>query len=284
MSGPLLRRVLLTNDDGIAAPGLALLERIAAQLAEEVWVVAPEHDQSGTGQGISVHSPLRVYRHDERRFAVSGTPSDCVMFAMAEWLQDSPPDLVLSGVNSGANIGDSVPYSGTLGAVLSADLLGLPAIGLSQAFLDRTNIDWSCVETYAETAIRALWMRREDGGCCWNLNFPACPAEAVTHLRMTQQSRARLRARACRQAGTVAGCRIGGSASSIPRRTSSRLRRTSPRCARSASPSHPCATPGAGSSGAKNGPWPNWPSNSDSGALQCSLVIMRSGLRICPNT
>ena len=189
MSAPLLRRVLLTNDDGIAAPGLALLERIAAQLAEEVWVVAPEHDQSGTGQGISVHAPLRVYHHGERRFAVSGTPSDCVMFAMAEWLQDSPPDLVLSGVNSGANIGDSVPYSGTLGAVLSADLLDIPAIGLSQAFLDRTGIDWSCVDTYAETTIRALWARREENGCCWNVNFPACSADLVSHLRMTQQSR-----------------------------------------------------------------------------------------------
>lgn len=189
MSAPLLRRVLLTNDDGIAAPGLALLERIAAQLAEEVWVVAPEHDQSGTGQGISVHSPLRVYHHGERRFAVSGTPSDCVMFAMAEWLEETPPDLVLSGINSGANIGDSVPYSGTLGAVLSADLLGLPAIGLSQAFLDRTAIDWSCVERYAAPTIRALWARREGSGCCWNVNFPACSATAVSHLRMTQQSR-----------------------------------------------------------------------------------------------
>ena len=188
MSTPLLRRVLLTNDDGIAAPGLALLERIATRLADEVWVVAPEHDQSGTGQGISVHAPLRVYEHGAQRFAVSGTPSDCVMFAMAEWLQDSPPDLVLSGVNSGANIGDSVPYSGTLGAVLSADLLGLPAIGLSQAFLDRARMDWSCVENHAETVIRALWARRE-GGCCWNVNFPACSADAVTHLRMTQQSR-----------------------------------------------------------------------------------------------
>jgi len=189
MSAPLLRRVLLTNDDGIAAPGLALLERIAARLAEEVWVVAPEHDQSGTGQGISVHAPLRVYRHGERRFAVSGTPSDCVMFAMAEWLQASPPDLVLSGINSGANIGDSVPYSGTLGAVLSADLLGLPAMGLSQAFHDRSRIDWSAVETHGEALIRALWARRDNDPCCWNLNFPACAAEVVSHVRMTRQSR-----------------------------------------------------------------------------------------------
>jgi len=189
MSTSLVRRVLLTNDDGIAAPGLALLERIAAQLAEEVWVVAPEHDQSGTGQGISVHSPLRAYHHGERRFAVSGTPSDCVMFALAEWLRESPPDLVLSGVNSGANIADSVPYSGTLGAVLSADVLGIPAIGLSQAFHDRSRIDWSCAQTHAVTVIRTLWARRHDDGCCWNLNFPACSAELVSHLRMVRQSR-----------------------------------------------------------------------------------------------
>jgi 5'-nucleotidase len=189
MSTPLLRRVLLTNDDGIAAPGLALLERIAAELAEEVWVVAPEHDQSGTGQGISVHSPLRAYEQGKRRFAVSGTPSDCVMFAMAEWLRDAPPDLVLSGVNSGANIADSVPYSGTLGAVMSADVLGIPAIGLSQAFHDRARIDWSPVETHAATLIRALWSRREKGGWCWNVNFPACSADQVSHLRMARQSR-----------------------------------------------------------------------------------------------
>ena len=124
MSKP-FRKILLTNDDGIAAPGLLIAEQIAAELAEEVWVVAPEHDQSGVGQGISLHTPLRAYYHGERRFAVSGTPADCVMFAMAEWFSDSPPDLVLSGVNCGANLSESVMYSGTVGAVLAAAYLGL---------------------------------------------------------------------------------------------------------------------------------------------------------------
>ena len=132
-------RILLTNDDGIDAPGLKVAEDIAAQLAEEVWVVAPEHDQSGVGQGISLHTPLRVYHHGERRFAVSGTPADCVMFAMAEWFEEEAPDLVLSGVNCGANLSDSVMYSGTVGAVLAAAHLGLPGIALSQAFVDRAN-------------------------------------------------------------------------------------------------------------------------------------------------
>ncbi len=107
------------------------------------------------------------------------------------------PDLVLSGINSGANIGDSVPYSGTIGAVMSADLLGLPAIGLSQAFHDRANIDWSPVETHALAIVRALWARAGQDGCCWNVNFPACSAAEVSHLRMARQSR-----------GSVAGPRL----------------------------------------------------------------------------
>ncbi|MEP4523989.1 MAG: 5'/3'-nucleotidase SurE, partial [Alloalcanivorax venustensis] len=139
----------MTNDDGIDAPGLKIAEDIAAQLAEEVWVVAPEHDQSGVGQGISLHTPLRVYHHGERRFAVSGTPADCVMFAMAEWFEDEAPDLVLSGVNCGANLSDSVMYSGTVGAVLAAAHLGLPGIALSQAFVDRAAIDYAPTTHYA---------------------------------------------------------------------------------------------------------------------------------------
>ena len=130
---------------------------IAAQLAEEVWVVAPEHDQSGVGQGISLHTPLRVYHHGERRFAVSGTPADCVMFAMAEWFEDDAPDLVLSGVNCGANLSDSVMYSGTVGAVLAAAHLGLPGIALSQAFVDRAAIDYAPTTRYAAGLIRELW-------------------------------------------------------------------------------------------------------------------------------
>lgn len=92
-----------------------MLIDIAHALADEVWVVAPEHDRSGAGQSISLHHPLRVYRHSDNRYALSGTPADCVLFALAEWFGETPPDLVLAGVNSGANISDSVQYSGTVG-------------------------------------------------------------------------------------------------------------------------------------------------------------------------
>lgn len=188
----LFRKILVTNDDGIDAPGLAVAEAVAAELAEQVWTVAPEHDQSGVGQGISLHTPLRVYHHGERRYAVSGTPADCVMFAMAEWFAEDPPDLVLSGVNCGANLSDSVMYSGTVGAVLAAAHLGLPGVALSQAFLgDREAIDYTPTARHSATLIRDLWDAGADRDgyqrACWNLNFPDRPVDELRGCRFTQQ-------------------------------------------------------------------------------------------------
>lgn len=184
----MVRRILITNDDGVAAPGLKILADIARRLADEVWIVAPEHDRSGAGQSISLHDPLRVYRHGEQHYAVSGTPADCVLYALAEWFGETPPDLVLSGINAGGNIGDSVQYSGTVGAVLSAEHLGIPGIALSQAFVNREEIDWSPVTELGEAAIRALWPTAAAGKCCWNVNFPACRAEQVDEMEYAAQS------------------------------------------------------------------------------------------------
>lgn len=186
------RRILVTNDDGIDAPGLRIAEVVAAELADEVWVVAPEHDQSGVGQSISLHTPLRVYHHGERRFAVSGTPADCVMFAMAEWFADDPPELVLSGVNCGANLSDSVMYSGTVGAVLAAAHLGLPGIALSQAFVgDRDAIDYTPARHHSAALVRELWESGADRDgyqrACWNINFPDLPVTELRGSRFTRQ-------------------------------------------------------------------------------------------------
>ncbi len=126
-----LDRILLTNDDGIDAPGLAVLEQVAAELAREVWIVAPAHDQSGTSHSISLHSPLRVARLGDRRFGVVGTPGDCAVLAARRLMRGSPPDLVLSGVSRGANLGVETVFSGTVGAAMTAMLLGLPAIAPS---------------------------------------------------------------------------------------------------------------------------------------------------------
>lgn len=182
----LFDRVLVTNDDGIDAPGLAVAEALAASLAREVWVVAPEHDQSGVAQAISLHQPLRHYARGERRYALSGTPADCVMFALARWFEGQPPDLVISGVNCGANLSDAVMYSGTVGAVVAAAHLGVPAVALSQAYQIRDRIDWAPVEVFGAEVIRKL-IRRQPDAVCWNVNFPALPAEQIRAARVTRQ-------------------------------------------------------------------------------------------------
>jgi len=176
-------------------------------------VVAPEHDRSGAGQSISMHLPLRVYAQDdsERRFALSGTPADCVLFALAQWFGETPPDLVLSGVNCGANVSDSVQYSGTVGAVLSAEHMGIPAMALSQAFLDPEGVDWSPVTELGEGVIRALW----DPG---QSRFPVGTSTSPLAWRRRSASFARRTSPAvpssgpgCSPVGMAVACRTGGS-------------------------------------------------------------------------
>lgn len=179
MDQPCVGRVLLTNDDGVDAPGMAVLEEVARELAREVWVVAPEHDQSGTSHAVSLHAPLRLSRRGERRFGVAGTPGDCVVMAVRHLMADAPPDLVLSGVNRGANLGIETVFSGTVGAAMTALLLGLPAIALSQAFSQREPVRWEVARRFAPPLVRRLlaapgW----SASACLNVNFPhADPGE-----------------------------------------------------------------------------------------------------------
>ena len=180
-------RVLLTNDDGIDAPGLAVLEQVAAELAREVWIVAPAHDQSGTSHSISLHSPLRVARLGDRRFAVVGTPGDCTVLAARHLMREDPPDLVLSGINRGANLGIETVFSGTVGAAMTAMLLGLPAIALSQAFSDRGAVPWDTARAHAPTVIARLWPVISAAPACLNVNFPDVPAERAGPLTLTRQ-------------------------------------------------------------------------------------------------
>ncbi|NML35044.1 5'/3'-nucleotidase SurE [Paraburkholderia antibiotica] len=182
-----LPRVLLTNDDGIDAPGLAVLEAVAAELAHEVWVVAPEHDQSGTSHSISLHSPLRVSRQGERRFGVSGTPGDCVVMGVRHLMRETPPSLVLSGVNRGANLGIETMFSGTVGAAMTGLLLGLPSFALSQTFRDRERVRWDTARTLAPGVIRQLLAIEHAAPTCLNINFPDVDAADARPLTLTRQ-------------------------------------------------------------------------------------------------
>lgn len=182
-----LRRVLLTNDDGIAAPGLAVLGEIAAELADEVWIVAPGTDQSGTSHSLSLHDPLRSTKLGERRFCVDGTPGDCAAIGLAHILADTPPNLVLSGVNRGANLGVETVFSGTVGAAMTAMLLGTPAIALSQVFSGPNPVHWDCARTHGAAVIRELLARGWPKDACLNVNFPDCPAAEAKSLQITTQ-------------------------------------------------------------------------------------------------
>src|SRR5215470_2344852 len=137
-------RILLTNDDGIDAPGLHALREIARQLSEDVWVFAPETNQSGASHSLTLHEPLRMRRIAERAFAIRGTPTDSVIMGVRHVLKDAPPDLVLSGVNRGGNMAEDVTYSGTIAGAFEGTILGIRSIALSQARSEagRKSIKW----------------------------------------------------------------------------------------------------------------------------------------------
>jgi 5'-nucleotidase len=184
-------RILVTNDDGIHAPGLQVLERIAAQLSDDVIVVAPEHDQSGVSHSLSLNDPLRLRKISERRFAVKGTPTDCVIMGVREILRTRAPDLVLSGVNRGSNVADDVTYSGTIAAAIEGTILGVPSIALSQTYhpADHDELDWDCAAVHAPRIIETVLAEGIDRDVLINLNFPGCPAEDVEGVSVTMQGR-----------------------------------------------------------------------------------------------
>ncbi len=182
-------RILLTNDDGIHAPGLKALEKIARTLAREVWVVAPESEQSGAGHSLTLTQPLRMRKLTKRRFALSGSPTDCVLFAVCELMAGNRPDLVLSGVNRGANIGDDVTYSGTIAAAMEATILGIPAIALSQEANARKVAHWPTAIQCAPDIVRRLVAVGWSPDVFMNVNFPDCRPDAVAGVSLVAQGR-----------------------------------------------------------------------------------------------
>jgi 5'-nucleotidase len=184
-------RILVTNDDGIHAPGLAVLESIAAQLSDDVWVVAPETDQSGVSHSLSLNHPLRLREVAPKKFAVTGTPTDCVIMALRHVMVDHRPDLVLSGVNKGQNVAEDVTYSGTIAAAMEGTLLGVPSIGLSQAYgpAGRDAIQWQCAEHHAPGVIRRILEEGIPDDILFNINFPDCPPADVQGIAVTVQGR-----------------------------------------------------------------------------------------------
>ncbi len=180
-------RILVTNDDGIHAPGLDALIEIARQLSSDVWVVAPEVNQSGAGHSLSLSRPIRCREVSEAKFALEGTPTDCVLFAVKHLLKDRKPDIVLSGVNRGTNIADDVTYSGTIAAAMEGCLLGLPSIAFSQAYTRDHPVKWGTATHHGAAVARRVLLADWPQNVLVNINFPDVIAGSVKSVRVTHQ-------------------------------------------------------------------------------------------------
>jgi 5'-nucleotidase len=185
-------RILCTNDDGIHANGLAVLEKIARRFSDDVWVIAPESEQSGASRALTLTAPIRVRKAGEKRFAVTGTPTDCVLLGVEHLIDGPAPDLVLSGVNRGQNLAEDVTFSGTIAGAMQGMQLGIPAIALSQTRGlrdEQAPIPWETAETYGPGVVKQLLSKGWPKDVLINVNFPDVPPEAVRAVEITRQGR-----------------------------------------------------------------------------------------------
>ena len=184
-------RILCTNDDGIHAPGLKVVEEIARALSDDVWIVAPELDQSGVSHSLSLNVPLRLREVGPRHFAVRGTPTDCVIMGARHILGETAPDLVLSGVNKGRNVAEDVVYSGTIAGALEGTILGFPSFALSQEFSIDTRDKplWETALKFGPDILRKVIEAGVPKNTVINVNFPSCMPDEVRGVRVTRQGK-----------------------------------------------------------------------------------------------
>ena len=183
-------RILITNDDGIHAPGLEACETIARALSDDIWIVAPETDQSGVSHSLSLNDPLRLREVGERHFAVKGTPTDCVIMGVRHLMKDVP-DIVLSGVNRGRNCAEDVTYSGTVAGAMEGTVLGIPSFALSQAYAFTTKHApyWETAIKHGPDLIRRVLKTGMPRDVLVNINFPDCPADKVAGIAVVTQGK-----------------------------------------------------------------------------------------------
>lgn len=182
-------RILLTNDDGIHAPGMEVLEEIARQFTDDIWICAPDEEQSGMGHALTLTKPVRLRKHGERRFSVTGTPTDSVTMGLRK-VVDAQPDVILSGVNRGANLGDDITYSGTVSAAIEGALAGIRSIALSQVYARNGEADgdtFRAARAWGKRVIEPLLDTPLPTRTLVNVNFPPLAAEDVKGIRAVRQ-------------------------------------------------------------------------------------------------
>ena len=186
-------RILITNDDGMHAPGIELLEQIALTMTDDVWVVAPDQERSGAGHSISLTLPIRMRQLGPKRFQVAGTPTDCVLMALSQCMTDGPPTLLLSGINSGANLAEDVTYSGTIAAAMEGTLFGIRSIALSQVRAPGTVADFAPAAAFCPDLLRKVVALADwPPGSFININFPERAPEDVAGIAAASQGKHKL--------------------------------------------------------------------------------------------
>lgn len=183
-------RILITNDDGINARGLEILKAIALGISPDVWMVAPETNQSGTSHSMTLHTPLRLRKLDERTYAIAGTPTDCVIMAVRHILLEQPPDLILSGVNHGSNLAEDITYSGTVAAAMEGAILGIPSIAMSLMMgieEGSRRALWDTPLAHAPSLIKKLLDEKWDAKTLININFPDAAPDEIKGVAVTSQ-------------------------------------------------------------------------------------------------
>lgn len=186
-------KILLTNDDGIHAPGLEVLEAIAREFSDDIWICAPDEEQSGMGHALTLTRPVRLRQHGERRFSVTGTPTDSVTMGLRKVI-DGAPDLILSGVNRGANLGDDITYSGTVSAAIEGALAGVRSIALSQVMgpvrgrEDGSREDYfAAAREWGTRVLTPLLDTPLPDRTLVNVNFPALAPDTIKGIRAVRQ-------------------------------------------------------------------------------------------------
>lgn len=183
-------RILLTNDDGVNAPGLRVLERIAREFSDDIWIVAPADENSGAGHSLTLSKPVRIREHGHQHYSVTGTPTDSVMIALGVLMKEAKPDIILSGVNRGANLGDDITYSGTVSAAMEGALAGVRSIAMSQVYGREgmgDAVPFSATEAWGAKVVAPLLETPFEPRTLVNINFPAIAPEAVKGIQVVRQ-------------------------------------------------------------------------------------------------
>ncbi|MGD9638774.1 MAG: 5'/3'-nucleotidase SurE [Alphaproteobacteria bacterium] len=181
-------RILICNDDGFDAKGIKMLEEIARKLSNDVWVVAPNDEKSAASHALTISRPLRVNKISDKHFTVDGSPADCVLIAICKIMKGQKPDLILSGINNGANLSDDVTYSGTIAAAMEGTILGIPSIALSQCYDDNRKTFWKTAETFCENVVRKILTTTWPDNVLMSVNFPSCDVDQVKGIDVIKLS------------------------------------------------------------------------------------------------